>query len=87
MHVAAEFNQIKQNLGCFLEVNNSVMIMFVKCPLFNSKFHARDQTSSQCAFENVADQFQCFCIELNKSDIVFCKLNGSTSQLLNMLFY
>ena len=30
----------------------------------------------------VADQFQCFCIELNRSATVFCKLDGSTRQLL-----
>ena len=27
------------------------------------RFHARDQTPSQCAFEKVADHFECFCIE------------------------
>ena len=35
--------------------------------------------------KKVADQFQCFCIELNRSDTVFGKLNGYTKsrQLLN----
>ena len=40
------------------------------------RLHARDQTSSICAFEKVADQFHCFRIELNASDIGFSKLNG-----------
>ena len=37
------------------------------------RLHARDQTSSKCAFEKRADRFQYFCNELNSSDIIFCK--------------
>ena len=35
------------------------------------RFYAFDQTSSKCASKKVAEQFQCFCIELNKSDLTF----------------
>ena len=61
----------------FLKVNTKLLIFtnFIDKSEIG-RLNVCDQTWSKCAFEKVADHFQCFCMEWNRSDIVFYKSNG-----------